>query len=49
MDAFLTTADFETAAAAGLNPLYFDYYAGGSGDLTTLNRNRKAYGQLAVH
>ncbi len=49
MNSLLTISDFEAAAAAALDPVAFDYYAGGAGDLSTLHRNRDAYSQLSIH
>lgn len=49
MENLLTLPEFETAAASTLERLAFDYYAGGSGDLSALHRNREAYARLAVH
>jgi 4-hydroxymandelate oxidase len=49
MENLLTVPEFEDAAAAVLERLAFDYYAGGAGDLSALHRNREAYAKLAVH
>jgi 4-hydroxymandelate oxidase len=45
----LTVDEFEQAARGVLPSTTFDYYAGGSGDLSSLHRNREAYAALAVH
>jgi isopentenyl diphosphate isomerase/L-lactate dehydrogenase-like FMN-dependent dehydrogenase len=45
----LTIDDFEEVAHGVLPGATFDYYAGGSGDLSSLHRNREAYSSLAVH
>lgn len=49
MDTLLTLEDFEEAARGTLDRAAFDYYAGASGDLSALHRNRAAYARLAVH
>lgn len=45
----MTVSEFELAARGVLPVATFDYYAGGSGDLASLHRNREAYDGLAVH
>ncbi|MFC1401896.1 MULTISPECIES: alpha-hydroxy acid oxidase [Streptacidiphilus] len=42
----LTTADFEDAAREALDPVYYDYVAGGARDEVTLRANREAFGRL---
>lgn len=49
LSALLTVPEFEAAAAAAMEPVHFDYYAGAAGDLSTLQHNREAYGRLEVH
>ncbi len=48
-DQLLTVDEFEEVARGVLPSATFDYYAGGSGDLSSLHRNREAYSALAVH
>ena len=42
----LNLADYEAAAREALDPVYYDYVAGGARDEVTLRANREAFGRL---
>ena len=44
----LTIADYEAAAAAGMEPAAFDYYVGGAGDERTIAGNRAAWDAIRL-
>jgi len=41
--------DFQVAARERLDPVHYDYYAGGAEDLQTLEENHAGYSRLRIH
>ncbi|MCP2163532.1 alpha-hydroxy acid oxidase [Goodfellowiella coeruleoviolacea] len=44
----LTLAEFEAVARERLDPVHYDFFAGGAGDETTLRANRAGFARLAL-
>ncbi|GIL26474.1 alpha-hydroxy acid oxidase [Actinocatenispora comari] len=48
MDELLTVADFEAPARAALDPVHYDYFAGGARDEITLAANESAFARIRL-
>jgi 4-hydroxymandelate oxidase len=48
LDGLLTVRDFEAAARAALDPVYYDYVAGGARDEVTVRANEDAFARLSL-
>ena len=48
LDRLLTVRDFEAAARASLDPVYYDYVAGGANDEVTVRANEDGFARLSL-
>ncbi|GAA4213891.1 alpha-hydroxy acid oxidase [Actinocatenispora rupis] len=48
MDGLLTVADFEAPAAEALDPVHYDYFAGGARDEITVRANTSAFARIRL-